>query len=239
MDINVYKSLINEETNTMKSTDLHKFVHDATGKYKEINAFNKVMLKALFGVETFEKYASKLEGSEISGFTYGIVKTPTNKIDHVNLTEVECNMVMGYIDHRYLRQLAEVFVAVKNNLDQIVDASHKVQELEEIIDKVAPTSLFGEVSKSTGEPKTKLVRAYYKGDRASECNKIARDIKKLKDTLKSLESNLFGADEEYVLNTKKTIIEKQAELDKMLIDTKDGLTKKLEKRRNKLLKGDK
>jgi len=233
MDINVYKSLINEETNTMKSTDLHKFVHDATGKYKDYSDFSKKIKKVLFGKEN-------PTNAEISdGAKFAPSFDDRGYVKYFNLDEVECNMIMGSIDVRHLRQLAEVFVAVKNNIDQIVDASHKVQELEEIIDQVAPISLFGDVSKSTGEPKTKLVRAYYKGDRASECNKIARDIKKLKDTLKSLESNLFGADEEYVLNTKKTIIEKQAELDKMLIDTKDGLTKKLEKRRKKLLKGDK
>ena len=42
MQIEKYKGLINPINNTMKSTDLHKFVYEVTGKYKELKAFHRL-----------------------------------------------------------------------------------------------------------------------------------------------------------------------------------------------------
>ena len=47
MQIERYKSLISEDTMTMRNTDLHKFVYEAAGKFEELKAFRRKIVDTL------------------------------------------------------------------------------------------------------------------------------------------------------------------------------------------------
>jgi len=118
MELNIqkYRALVDTESKTMKSTDLHSFVFEATGKYKLLDSFHKVVLKSVSGANTLKEYKSKMNESDFVGFEKDFSLNERGQIKHYNLTEVECNMIMASIDVNHLRLMAEVFVAVKNNL---------------------------------------------------------------------------------------------------------------------------
>jgi len=109
MNLETYRGLVDHNNKTMKSTDLHRFVYEATGKFKELKTFHRKIKLVLFGTET----PTNAEISE--GTDFAPTLRANNQIAYLNLSEVECNMIMAAIDVRHLRLIAKVFVAVKNS----------------------------------------------------------------------------------------------------------------------------
>ncbi len=176
--------------------------------------------------------AHKIKRLKFESFEYnyknGIGVTLSNRF--YILPEREFNLVISGYSIKYRVQLIDEL------MDYRANESKEVKELEDILTQVAPKGLFGEVSKATNEPKTKLVRAYYKGDKSNECNKIAKDIHSLKQMVENHKSDLFGNNPKYIESLNETIESLQSKLDVMLVQNKDELTRTLEARESKLLK---
>ena len=99
-ELETYRGLVSDDR-TMKSTDLHKFVHEATGKFLELKHFHE-KIRTILDVDGL-KFRPSLNANKTVAF--------------YNLDEVECNMIMASIDVGHLRLLAEVFVTVKNAVE--------------------------------------------------------------------------------------------------------------------------
>ena len=109
MNIQKYRSLVDTESKTMKSTDLHKFVFEATGKLKAIGDFNVKIKSVLSSHIDDGRMPSSLNSR-------GYVK-------YYTMNEVQCNMLLASIDVTHLELMAEVFVAVKNSVSLMEDVS--------------------------------------------------------------------------------------------------------------------
>ena len=119
MNIEEYRGLVDQTNNTMKSTDLHKFVYEATGKYEKLHNFHL-------------KVRNTLElGDDLKMKSYQTLSNPPQLdsrgyVSWYNLDEVECNMIMASIDVNHLRLMAEVFVKVKNAV--AVQDSYQIED---------------------------------------------------------------------------------------------------------------
>ncbi|MDF1879560.1 hypothetical protein JHD46_07920 [Sulfurimonas sp. SAG-AH-194-C20] len=107
MNLENYIGLIDQSDNTMKSTDLHKFVYEATGKYEDMRSFHKKLKTVLFDTET------PTDAQISDGVRFAPSLDTRGYIKYFTLTEVECNMIMASADVRHLRFMAEVFVKAK------------------------------------------------------------------------------------------------------------------------------
>jgi len=105
LQIETYKAMVSEDTKTMKSTDLHKFVFEATGKFKELKTFHSKLRDVL--------------GSQIDGGKMIPSFNPNKTVAYYIMNEVQCNMIMASIDVNHLELMAQVFVAVKYHVEEL------------------------------------------------------------------------------------------------------------------------
>jgi hypothetical protein len=107
MDKNISTQLENISTETyqgvqvMRSTDLHKFIVNLTGKYGQLKDFHRIIKKVL-----------KKQSGAISALAQ---KRSNGQIEYYRLNEVQCNMVMASIDINHLQTLAEFWVSNKSS----------------------------------------------------------------------------------------------------------------------------
>jgi hypothetical protein len=189
MNIEVYRGLVDQSDNTMKSTDLHKFVYEATGKYEELKTFHR-LIKDLMDTENSE------------GTDFAPTLRANNQVQHYNLSEVECNMIMAKIDVKHLRLISEVFVKVKNNTPANYDMS---KMLEAIVIQGSQTnqllSKMIDVQPNTNSEleaeKLRIEIENLKIDKISKIAKLSKDYK-----LETI-GNLTDVDSELTTNLKK------------------------------------
>jgi hypothetical protein len=107
MDKNISTQLENISTETyqgvqvMRSTDLHKFIVNLTGKYEKLKTFHRKVREVLKNQLGTKSVPAQL--------------LPNGHIKYYRLNEVQCNMVMASIDINHLQTLAEFWVSNKSN----------------------------------------------------------------------------------------------------------------------------
>jgi hypothetical protein len=107
MDKNISTQLENVSTETyqgvqvMRSTDLHKFIVNLTGKYEKLKTFHRKVREVLKNQLGTKSVPAQL--------------LPNGHIEYYRLNEVQCNMVMASIDINHLQTLAEFWVSNKSN----------------------------------------------------------------------------------------------------------------------------